>query len=257
MLKTEFNGRGLADIHIHTRISDGMADIQEVVDFVEHETNLDVISITDHDRIEGGYQARELVAQRNYRFEVVLGMEVSTRDGHVLALFIESPVPSFQPLAKTIECIHAQGGLCVVSHPMCWLTHSIGQRSLDRTMSEPDERRRFDGIELVNSALAEKVCYHKLKRLNDERYHIAETGGSDAHFLPTVGSGYTLFEGRKAADLKRSLIKGTTEAASGAPVRLSKVGYNRVVTQVLRGLVVLPVRSVFRLVGSIVEGRGR
>ena len=74
-LKTKPEGRGLADIHIHTRVSDGMADIMELVDFVERETRLDVIAITDHDQIEGGYRARELAAKNNCRFEVVVGMD--------------------------------------------------------------------------------------------------------------------------------------------------------------------------------------
>src|SRR3990172_5303643 len=123
---------GTADLHIHTSIGDGLADIRDLLDFVEHKTDLDVIAITDHDDIEGSYQARDMAAKGGYSFEVVVGIEVTTLDGHLVALFLEEPVTSLQSLPRTIEAVHAQGGLCIVPHPMSWLTRSVGQGTLDR-----------------------------------------------------------------------------------------------------------------------------
>ena len=87
-MRTRREGYGVADIHIHSSASDGMADIPRILDYAEQKTNLAVIAITDHDEFEGSYQAGELVAKGNYSFEVVLGMEVTTLEGHLLALFL-------------------------------------------------------------------------------------------------------------------------------------------------------------------------
>ena len=43
---------GRADLHIHTLASDGTSGVVEILDYVERETGLDVIAITDHERID-------------------------------------------------------------------------------------------------------------------------------------------------------------------------------------------------------------
>ncbi|MCS7295022.1 MAG: PHP domain-containing protein, partial [Chloroflexota bacterium] len=84
---------GKADLHIHTRYSDGLATFEEVVQWANDRTDLDVIAITDHEDVEGALRARELAAKRGYRVEVVVGAEVTTLQGHLLALFIEERPP--------------------------------------------------------------------------------------------------------------------------------------------------------------------
>ena len=224
------NGYGAADIHIHSDVGDGMASIQSILEFVEERGNLDVIAITDHDQIEGSYQARELAAKRGYHFEVVTGMEVTTLEGHLLALFLESPVPSFQPLANTMEAIHAQGGLCIVPHPMSWLTESINRRSLEKILASKELSLYLNGIETINSTIVGRISNRLAKRFN-EKYRLAETGGSDAHFLIAVGSAFTLFPGTTAADLKRSLLERTTLAQNGTQVRLGQIGLIEIIKQ--------------------------
>lgn len=244
---------GYADIHIHTSFSDGMAEIPELLDYVEHKTDLDVIAVTDHDEITGSYQARELTAKGHYRFEVVMGIEVTTLDGHLLGLFLEKPVRSWQSLVKTIDAIHAQGGLCIVPHPMSWLTRSVSRTILDGICSGCHSGIYLDGIEVVNGTIAGQVSAAKVKGLNERSYKLSETGGSDAHFLAAVGQGRTIFPGRSAADLRRSIVERTTGALAGAPLSLSKIGYGQVVRQLGRGLIVLP----FRLAGRSLRGLWR
>ena len=81
---------GKADMHLHTLYSDGTVSVGALLDHVEAETNLDVIAITDHERIDGALRAREMHAAGPYSFELVVGEEITTRRGHVLALFINS-----------------------------------------------------------------------------------------------------------------------------------------------------------------------
>src|SRR5579884_654374 len=83
------NGLGRADLHLHTLASDGLMSPRALVDYAEHATSLDVIAITDHDETRAALEGRDWAAQRGYRVQVVPGVEVTTRDGHLLALFIE------------------------------------------------------------------------------------------------------------------------------------------------------------------------
>ncbi|MFQ5472594.1 MAG: PHP domain-containing protein, partial [Dehalococcoidia bacterium] len=73
---------GKADLHVHTSASDGMADASALLDYVEEHTDLDVVAITDHDDIRGAWRAREVWANRRYRFEVVTGIEITSIQGH-------------------------------------------------------------------------------------------------------------------------------------------------------------------------------
>jgi len=108
-----------ADLHVHTTCSDGHASVREVVEHAARQTDLPVIAITDHNTIEGALQARTLA--REYRIEVVVGEEVSTADGELLALFIERRLAPGRPAAETIAAVHEQGGLCVAAHPYAGL----------------------------------------------------------------------------------------------------------------------------------------
>ncbi len=219
-------GYGVADIHIHSSVSDGMADVSQILEYVEECTDLDVIAITDHDKMKGSFQAREIAAKRGYRFEVITGMEVTTLEGHLLALYLESPVPSFKPLAETIEAIHSHGGLSIAPHPMSWLTDSIMQRSLEKIVASGEQGFPLDGIETISGGIVRPIPNRRAREFN-RGHRLAETGSSDAHFLATVGSAVTLFPGRSAMDLKRSLSQRTTTAANGFRVRLRELRFTQ------------------------------
>ncbi len=120
-------------MHLHTLYSDGTASVQAVLDHVERETDLDLIAITDHERIDGAQRAAEIHAAGGYSFELVVGEEITTRRGHVLALFISERIPALRPLAETIERIHDQGGIAIAPHAMAPLTPSLGRGSLLQT----------------------------------------------------------------------------------------------------------------------------
>ena len=79
-------GRGRADLHIHTLASDGTAGVVEILDFIEAQTELDVVAITDHERIDAAVAARAMAVDRGLRAEVIVGEEVTTLGGHLLAL---------------------------------------------------------------------------------------------------------------------------------------------------------------------------
>jgi predicted metal-dependent phosphoesterase TrpH len=234
-----------ADLHIHTAYGDGMADIPELLDYVEGETDLSVIAVTEHDDLKGGLAAREEWARGRFRFQVVVGEEVTALEGHLLALFMEEPVPSLKPLAQTLEAVHRQGGLCIIPHPMIpqpmnWFTRSIGQSTIERVMQKRGSGAYFDAIEAANPTPGARSGQEKARRLNQERYRLPEVGGSDAHFLPVVGRAYTLFEGESAEELRRGILEGTTSAVNGRYPSLSEIGYGRFLRQQWRGIMVTP-----------------
>ncbi len=239
---------GKADLHLHTWASDGMASVKDLLDWVNDATDLDVVAITDHDTMEGAFEARELVRGRRYRFELIVGCEITTRQGHLLALDLEEPVPSYRPLDQTIAAVHRQGGLCIVPHPMSFLTFSVGQRSLERVLGQAEAGGGFDGIETMSETAAGRIVAGKVRRLNRARYGLAELGASDAHFLPQVASGYTLFDGSRAGDLRQAIRAKRTSAARDSARGLQRVSLPELGAQQVQSLVILPIRRLRKLV---------
>ncbi len=245
---------GKADLHIHSEYSDGMATVEEILEYVEHKTDLDLIAITDHDMFDGAEAALNLAARRNYRFGVVTGMEVTTIEGHLLGLGLERPVRSLQPLARTIAQIHEQGGICIVPHPMSWMIRSVGERGILRIHNRPTSEVYFDGFEVMNPSFEGKVSSARAKHLNQTRLHLAETGGSDSHTLSMIGSGVTRFDGRSEADLRKAL-KARMTLPDGhfwtrAELReLARIGPR----QMLRSLVILPGRHIRRAARAVAK----
>lgn len=205
--------RGRADMHLHTLYSDGTMGVAALLDHVERQTSLDLIAITDHERIDGAQQARALHAAGDYHFEVVIGEEITTRRGHVLALFLTERIPALRPLEETIERIHAQGGIAIAAHPMAPLTPSLGRRSLVRLHHDPDPARRLDAIELLNPSAAGRIRRHHRRRLNEELLALAAVGNSDAHVLEGVASGWTSYPGVSADDYRNAIAARTVEPA--------------------------------------------
>jgi hypothetical protein len=224
------NGFGVADIHIHSSVSDGMAGITDILEFVAESGDLDVIAITDHGKISGGYEARELAAKRNYPFEVIVGAEINTTEGHLLALFLDKPVENDQHLADAIRAVHSQGGLCIAPHPLNPFTESVNQKDLEAVMNSSEPGTYFDGIETLNATITCAISNHRAKKIN-EKYKLAETGGSDAHFLISIGSGLTLFHGRTAEDLRRSILERTTVPMKGHSPGYFEIGISQILKQ--------------------------
>lgn len=201
---------GKADMHLHTLYSDGTASVQDMLDHVAERTDLDLVAITDHERIDGALRARELHDAGTYPFELVIGEEITTRRGHVLALFITERIPALRPLPETLERIHDQGGIAIAAHPMAPLTPSLGTRSLRAAHAAPDPRHRLDAIELMNPSAAGRARRDARNRLNTEELGLAPVGNSDAHVAEGIGSAWTWFPGSTAADYRAAVERRST-----------------------------------------------
>jgi len=201
--------RGRADMHLHTLYSDGTMGVEALLDHIERHTDLDLVAITDHERIDGAQRAQELHAARDYHFGLVVGEEITTRRGHLLALFLTERIPALRPLEETIERIHDQGGIAIAAHPMAPLTPSLGRRSLLRLHHDPDPRHQLDAIEMLNPSVAGRARRPHRTALN-EQMGLAALGNSDAHVLEHVGTGWTWFPGATADDYRFAVEAGAT-----------------------------------------------
>ena len=214
--------RGRADLHMHTTASDGWPSPQQLVDHAR-QTGLDVIAVTDHDTIEGALRAADYAtlphlwgSLRRRRgmgrpeLEVIIGEEVSSRDGHIVGLFLEKRIRPGQTAAATVHAIHEQGGLAVAVHPF-WRTQRRTRSARVHGVGWLAAELEFDAIEVENATPGFYVFNQLARRLN-MGLGSAELGGSDAHILDAVGRAYTEFPGRTPKALRAAIEAGTTVA---------------------------------------------
>lgn len=199
-----------ADIHIHSNHSDGLASIPEIMEYVQHQTDLRVIAITDHNTLEGARFARSL--SELYDFEVVIGEEISSKQGHILGLFLEEEVRAGMSAADTVRAIEEQGGIAVIAHPFS--AKGVFGPTGRNLFAAAANDWAFHAFEVYNS-LPFLVWANSMaaKTLAGGR-GVAATGGSDAHVLEAVGKGYTLFRGASAEELRSSILNLETRAAA-------------------------------------------
>jgi hypothetical protein len=203
---------GLSDLHVHTIYShDGIETIPAILERAAG-IGLHAIAITDHDAMGGVPEALELAS--TYGVSVVPGCEVSTLDGHLVALFVRRPIAPWLTLAETLKRAADQGGLCIASHPGGNYDYSLDLGLVRRTLQDPELARILVGIESFNAGLLhpdDNLGAGALAR--DLR--VARLGGSDAHVLRAIGTGLTWFPGTSADDLREALENHTTEAVPG------------------------------------------
>ena len=149
-------------------------------------------------------------------------------------------MPSFRRIEPTIEAIHKLGGLAIVPHPLSWLTRSVSERTLARVAAIANDGVHFDGIEEYNLSPAGRITSAKARRLNRDRFGLAAIGSSDAHFLASIGSAYTIFDGDTAANLRLAIETKTTAASAGRAPRMSELGYRNIALQQWRGMMATP-----------------
>lgn len=199
-----------ADLHIHSRHSDGLARIPEIMEYVQHKTDMRVIAITDHNTIDGALFAKSL--EDMYDFEVVVGEEVSSRSGHVIGLFLESPIPSGLSVVETLSRINEQDGVAIIPHPFSnrGVFGPFGVSHFGAAVGD----MAFHALEVYNSMPFLVWANRMAARVLAGGQGIAAVGGSDAHVLHGVGQGYTVFRGSTAKDLRTSIDELETRAVA-------------------------------------------
>jgi predicted metal-dependent phosphoesterase TrpH len=192
------------DPHVHTVASyDGHMHPETLLDAAER-VGLDAVAVTDHDTVEGARVAKTLAADRDV--VVLVGCEVSTADGHLLAIGVEEAPEPGRPLDVTAREVRNRGGLAVVPHPF--------QRS--RHGANGDAITAVDGIEVHNAHTVLHIRNGQARKFASRRGY-AKFGGSDAHRSQNVGlatTEVTLPPGSEltAASLVEAMRTGRTAA---------------------------------------------
>jgi predicted metal-dependent phosphoesterase TrpH len=168
------------DMHMHTEYSRDSRVMLADFAAIARETGLGAVCITDHDTIEGGLKLREM----NTGLQVIVGEEITTADGELVGLFLESRVAPGQSAAKTIDLIHEQGGLAYVPHPF-----SRNRRRHLRRAALEAVAASLDIVEVFNAR--EVASSSNVRALEFARAHDLPGGvGSDAHRRIEIGRAY-------------------------------------------------------------------
>jgi predicted metal-dependent phosphoesterase TrpH len=225
---------GFADLHIHTIHSfDGTCAVSAILKFVANYTDLNVIAITDHNTMEGVGEAMELAPA--YGIEVIPGCEISTADGHLLALFINRPIPAGLSLVKTVRLVREQNGVCIAAHPNARGADSLQFSTIRRALLNPEVQGTLLGIEAFNGGLG-FTRRNAATELIAKTFPLAQVGNSDAHVLETLGQGSSEFPGATAMDLRAALENATTRVRKGVGLDGYKVLRNYLPRYFLRKL---------------------
>lgn len=198
------------DLHIHTSSSkDGESSVMQVLSAATA-AGLDAIAITDHDSMEGYLIARDIKTD----ILVIPGVEISTREGHLIALGVEVAPQPGMPVLDTIQEVRDAGGITILPHPFHRYRHGTALRC-------PDAFRAADAIEVYNSRYVIPHANQRAMRLA-RKLGKPSVAGSDAHHARFVGYGRTLIDAEKnTGDILQAIREGRTiPAGRKTPVRI-------------------------------------
>lgn len=192
------------DLHVHTRYSlDSSITVKDLVIY-SRLRGLDGVAVTDHDSF---CRSRELRVIKDLL--IIPGAEVTTDQGHVLAINTNTIVRSGLSFAETVDEIHDADGLAILAHPTAFFKGITGRRL------EQD----WDAVEVINSSAIPFSFSVRRNRRIAVQLGFPQTGGSDAHYAPEIGMAYTLIDCERDVDeVVEALRRGAmTPCGRGIP----------------------------------------
>ncbi|MHB8891414.1 MAG: PHP domain-containing protein [Candidatus Limnocylindrales bacterium] len=178
--------KAFIDLHCHTSASfDSLASPEAVVRTAAKQ-GLTHLAITDHDRIEGALRARDAAPAG---LTVIVGEEVRTADGDLIAVFLERAVAPGRPARETIAEVRDQGGLVGIPHPFDRFRGSMLKDPRLEAMG-----RLVDWVETHNARVMGGTGNERAAEFAREMA-LPGIAVSDAHSTLEVGVAYTVLEG--------------------------------------------------------------
>ena len=177
--------RAFIDLHCHTSASfDSLARPGDVVRAAATR-GLTHLVVTDHDRIDGALAARDAAPAG---LTVIIGEEVRTAGGDLIAAYLERAVAPGMSAAETVAAVQEQGGLVGIPHPYDRLRGSLLMDARMETLIP-----LVDWVEVHNARL---VGGGNERAAALAREHgLAGVAVSDAHSVLEVGVAYTALDG--------------------------------------------------------------
>jgi hypothetical protein len=186
----------LLEFHSHTDASrDSLTRPADLIAAARRK-GIDRLVITDHNTIQGALAAQRLAPEL-----VVVGEEVMTTRGELLAAFVQEEVPPLLTPQETIRRLKAQGAFISVAHPFDERRKG-GWKESDLLEILPD----VDAIEVFNSRCMEPRFNRRAQEFA-ERYNVAGTVGSDAHAAFEVGRSLMVLEQFEGPEGMRNVIR--------------------------------------------------
>ncbi len=171
----------LIELHSHTHHShqkkvfyDGTCSPEEMVRAASR-LGLGAIAITDHDSPQGAKEARKF--QKKYNIIVIPGEEVTTADGHCIALGIEELIKPGMTIEETLDNVHQQGGVGISSHPFDVKKDGLREKA-----------KLCDALEIFNALNIDRLTNIRARNFAFENNMIG-VAASDAHHTSMIGHG--------------------------------------------------------------------
>ena len=165
------------DFHIHTRYSyDSLMKPEKILRLAK-KRGLDGIVICDHNTVKGGLEAQKI--NKDEKFSVIVGAEISTDAGDVTGLFLHKEIKS-RNFNDVVKEIRAQNGKVLLNHP--YKGHDLSKIDLSKV----------DFIEGYNSRLSPEDNEKAIKLA--EENNIPILAGSDAHLYNEIGNCYSIIK---------------------------------------------------------------
>jgi predicted metal-dependent phosphoesterase TrpH len=180
------------DLHVHTvRSPDAHTRIEELPEIIRAR-GLDGVAVTEHNNFDPPHFSDALI---------IPGIEVSSRDGHLIGLGVKEGIPSLLSADETIKRIHDQGGIAIIPHPYDPVSARVRIAQLN---TKPD------AVETMN---ADALSFHLsnwLARMEARKFGLPEVGGSDSHIPQSIGDAYSVVESpsHDVEDILRAIEAG-------------------------------------------------
>jgi len=196
------------EFHCHTAVSMDSSNRIDRLLKIAHERGLDRLCITDHNTIAPALQAQSMDPQL-----VVVGEEIRTTEGELLAYFVTREVKPDQPPLKTIELLRQQNAFISVAHPFDARRHHWSKATLDEIL------QYLDGFEIFNSRCFSAEANTQAGNFARDN-HLTGLIGSDAHSLIEVGlASMYLPDFSSAEELKQALPQAQFNAQPLTPLK--------------------------------------
>jgi predicted metal-dependent phosphoesterase TrpH len=167
------------DLHSHTIYSKDCLTRPEDLIRRARALGLNKIAVTEHNNLAGALAAKALAPDL-----VIVGEEIKTTQGEIIAYYVREEVPAGLSPEETIERLRAQGAIISIPHPLDSLRNSA--MGLDAVLSII---QRVDALEVRNARCVRKADNAAAAQLAAQRGMLV-TAGSDAHVLAEVGACY-------------------------------------------------------------------